>query len=256
MKMTIDEAVLLTQPWGELGEQEQADAVTLASRYGTDAAAADRGAAGGVDQPEADAQTYYAHVVDPASQLWIDGDNLLRMWREMPDEEKLADPRVKAFIAAWNKSMSDALAEMEADTPDTTLDTAPTPIPWRTVCLIDADGHVYNIHSDDAQEFLHEFRTTGRIESSDTWGPKATGYNGLAVTREEIDWTRFPNYYYDAQGNLMDYDAAVKGMDDDLREELHRELSPCTNQRFIEEYARRHQERFNEAFIPYHGGAW
>lgn len=37
-------------------------------------------------------------------------------------------------------------------------------------------------------------------------------------------------------------------MDDNLREEIHRDLSPCTDQEFIDEYARRHKERLNGEF--------
>ena len=35
-------------------------------------------------------------------------------------------------------------------------------------------------------------------------------------------------------GNEIDYDAAVQFMEDDLREELHRKLAPCTDQEFFD----------------------
>jgi hypothetical protein len=35
-------------------------------------------------------------------------------------------------------------------------------------------------------------------------------------------------------------------MDDELREEVHADLAPCTEQEFFDEYARRHAERFGE----------
>ena len=31
-------------------------------------------------------------------------------------------------------------------------------------------------------------------------------------------------------GNLVDFDAAVNMMDDEIREELHNKLAPCTDQ--------------------------
>lgn len=62
--------------------------------------------------------------------------------------------------------------------------------------------------------------------------------------------------FKDANGNIQDYDAAVNLMDDELREEIHAELAPCTNQEFIEEYARRHKEKYNEDFAPWVGGSW
>ena len=62
--------------------------------------------------------------------------------------------------------------------------------------------------------------------------------------------------FQDAKGNIQDYDAAVNLMDDELREEIHAELAPCTNQEFIEEYARRHKEKYGEDFAPWVGGSW
>lgn len=60
----------------------------------------------------------------------------------------------------------------------------------------------------------------------------------------------------DANGHEIDYAAAVNLMDDELREELHAEIEPCPNQRFLEVYAERHRARFGEDFAPYRGGAW
>ena len=44
------------------------------------------------------------------------------------------------------------------------------------------------------------------------------------------------------------YDAAVNMMDDELREEIHRELAPCTDEEFLTEYCKRHEEKFGEEF--------
>lgn len=60
----------------------------------------------------------------------------------------------------------------------------------------------------------------------------------------------------DSYGREIDYDAAVNLMDDELREEIAAEIAPCTDQEFIEAYARAHEERFGEEFAPYAGGAW
>lgn len=62
--------------------------------------------------------------------------------------------------------------------------------------------------------------------------------------------------FTDANGDSRDYDAAVNLMDDDLREEVHADLAPCADQRFIEEYAKRHEQRFGEPFAPFAGGEW
>jgi hypothetical protein len=48
--------------------------------------------------------------------------------------------------------------------------------------------------------------------------------------------------------DLEHYDAAVALMDDELREELHRELAPCTKEEFLRAYEQRHLEKFGEEF--------
>ena len=44
------------------------------------------------------------------------------------------------------------------------------------------------------------------------------------------------------------YNVAVNLMDDEIREELHRELAPCTELEFLEAYMKRHEEKFGEEF--------
>ena len=38
-------------------------------------------------------------------------------------------------------------------------------------------------------------------------------------------------------------------MDDDIREELHQELAPCSEQEFFDAYCERHREVFGEDFV-------
>jgi hypothetical protein len=47
---------------------------------------------------------------------------------------------------------------------------------------------------------------------------------------------------------IVDFDACVMLMDDELREEIHRDLAPCTDQEFLNEYVKRHQEKYNKDF--------
>lgn len=42
--------------------------------------------------------------------------------------------------------------------------------------------------------------------------------------------------------------ALVALMDDEIREDIHVELSPCSAQAFTDAYCRVHQEKFGEAF--------
>ena len=52
----------------------------------------------------------------------------------------------------------------------------------------------------------------------------------------------------DKKGNEIDYDAAVNLMNDEIREKLHSELAPCTNQEFFDEYVKQHEIKFGEEF--------
>lgn len=42
---------------------------------------------------------------------------------------------------------------------------------------------------------------------------------------------------------------AVNYMDDELREEIHAEMAPCTAQAFCDEYARRHMAKYGQEWI-------
>lgn len=44
------------------------------------------------------------------------------------------------------------------------------------------------------------------------------------------------------------WDNIVNWMDDEIREELHNEIAPCTDMEFLKEYSKRHLEKFGEEF--------
>lgn len=44
------------------------------------------------------------------------------------------------------------------------------------------------------------------------------------------------------------FEACVNMMDDDIREELHAELAPCSEQEFLDAYVKRHEEKYGEEF--------
>ena len=50
-------------------------------------------------------------------------------------------------------------------------------------------------------------------------------------------------------GNEIDYEVSVTMMDDEVRENLHNEIAPCTNQEFFDAYAAAHKEQFGEDLI-------
>ena len=60
----------------------------------------------------------------------------------------------------------------------------------------------------------------------------------------------------DINGLAVDFEAAVILMDDEICEQLHAELAPCTEQKFFDAYAKAHKEKFGEEFAPYDGLAW
>ena len=45
------------------------------------------------------------------------------------------------------------------------------------------------------------------------------------------------------------YNAAVELMDNDLREEIHAEISPCSELEFLTEYMQRHKEKYGTEFM-------
>lgn len=52
----------------------------------------------------------------------------------------------------------------------------------------------------------------------------------------------------DIYGNKIDFETAVLYMDNEIREELHSKMSPCSEQEFYNAYAREHKRKFNEEF--------
>jgi hypothetical protein len=52
-------------------------------------------------------------------------------------------------------------------------------------------------------------------------------------------------------GGMYDYDDVIGLMDDEIREELHHKLAPCTNQVFFDAYVSAHSEKFGENFAEY-----
>lgn len=49
-------------------------------------------------------------------------------------------------------------------------------------------------------------------------------------------------------GKAVDFDACVILMDDAIREDLHGDMAPCSNQEFLDAYVQRHLEKYGEEF--------
>ena len=49
-----------------------------------------------------------------------------------------------------------------------------------------------------------------------------------------------------ANGYELEFESAVMHMDDDIREALHREMAPCTEQDLFSAYEKAHAEKYGE----------
>ena len=49
-----------------------------------------------------------------------------------------------------------------------------------------------------------------------------------------------------SNGTKIDFESAVEGMADEIRESLNLELAPCTDQEFFTAYEKAHAEKFGE----------
>ena len=54
------------------------------------------------------------------------------------------------------------------------------------------------------------------------------------------------NMVINMNGTEIDYDVAVAMMDDELREALHFQLAPCTDQEFFTAYEKAHADKYGE----------
>lgn len=46
----------------------------------------------------------------------------------------------------------------------------------------------------------------------------------------------------------VDFETLVNLMDDEIREKIHKEIAPCTEQEFINRYIEEHEKKHNEKF--------
>ncbi len=54
--------------------------------------------------------------------------------------------------------------------------------------------------------------------------------------------------YVTYNNTQVDFEAAVNLMDDEIREAIHAELAPCTEQEFFDAYCEAHEEKYGEEF--------
>ena len=66
--------------------------------------------------------------------------------------------------------------------------------------------------------------------------------------RNAIEQYNFKKLRGEIEGNDY-YESCVNHMNDDIREEIHSEMSPCLDEEFLKEYCKRHLEKFKYEFI-------
>ena len=49
-------------------------------------------------------------------------------------------------------------------------------------------------------------------------------------------------------GRMVDMDVVVSMMDDEIREDIHNRIAPCTEQEFVDAYVVAHQAKYGEQF--------
>lgn len=102
---------------------------------------------------------------------------------------------------------------------------------------------------EDAEEIIA--LANNRIDAVAT----AQGETAADVCSEEM-WERYctagqltpTGTVINLNGAEIDYESAVNLMDDDLRESLYMEISPCSEQKFFTAYEEAHAEKFGEAW--------
>ena len=107
----------------------------------------------------------------------------------------------------------------------------------------------FNIHHIDTR-YLNE-KAAYVYATSDQGGIDAIFWNCNSIEDMNSAGSEFYDeiYVYDDGGNVIDYDTAVYLMDDDIREEIHREGKfDGDKQGFFNEYCKRHREKYNEDF--------
>ncbi|MEE1154294.1 MAG: hypothetical protein UH241_03970 [Acutalibacteraceae bacterium] len=57
------------------------------------------------------------------------------------------------------------------------------------------------------------------------------------------------NIVMNEYGVKIDFNVALSLMDDELREKVHMELAPCTEQDFFDAYAKAYAEKYGEEWV-------
>lgn len=108
--------------------------------------------------------------------------------------------------------------------------------------------------TEKARRAYNEYSPLSIYETEDDDGVLSYRIDGCVeaynLTEDEVNETLESLLSSPAQ-DIIDaglYNAAVNLMDDDIREELHSEIAPCTDIEFLEAYMKRHEEKYGVPF--------
>ena len=110
--------------------------------------------------------------------------------------------------------------------------------------------YIKRLIREDMKKGANKMKFTIKPEFLDLWGSDA--YEDTEITLDTVErcaagWEKPLDEVLD-QLNPVNYNAAVALMDDDLREEIHADLSPCSEAAFLVEYAKRHEQKYGQPF--------
>lgn len=102
-----------------------------------------------------------------------------------------------------------------------------------------------------------EYRALREREVVDLWNELSEEKRkewGCFESFREREFSYWPDGDFEYIGKKVEellelgMDVLMNHMDDDLREQVHRELAPCSNKEFLIRYMELHREKFDEEF--------
>ena len=63
-----------------------------------------------------------------------------------------------------------------------------------------------------------------------------------------VEWNSIVHEWNEANGSVPNWESIVNLMDDELRERVHSDISPCTEAEFLKSYMELHKEKYGEEF--------
>lgn len=82
--------------------------------------------------------------------------------------------------------------------------------------------------------------------AADREGRSISNYLLHLANKEQMKGDKKMAKVINKNGSELDFETAVEFMDDGIREALHQELAPCTDQEFLTAYEIEHEKQYGE----------